>query len=229
MHGRVPSADHHVVADRRKNHLQGRMMPTAVTARERDLYEEMWQHDAYGESSPGVRAMPIFLDMVKEHLDIDVRMASVLDAGCGSGRGSIALADAGFYVTACDLVDARVPEARNFRFVRANIWDRLYGHVGFHDLVFCADVLEHIPTEFVGLVLEQLLGTARKGVFLQIAFGPDQFGALVGRPLHQSVFPFAWWRDRLRELGAVVDARDLVGCGVFFVRPRLQGQRGESS
>jgi hypothetical protein len=29
-----------------------------------------------------------------------------------------------------------------------------------------------------------------------------------------------WWRDSIKELGAVIEARDMIGAATFFVRPR---------
>jgi hypothetical protein len=88
------------------------------------------------------------------------------------------------------------------------------------DWVYCCDVLEHVPPQFTMLAIDQMLRVARLGVFLSIALVPDQFGVWVGEALHQTVQPFVWWRDSLREVGEVVDARDLLIHGVYVVRPR---------
>jgi hypothetical protein len=70
------------------------------------------------------------------------------------------------------------------------------------------------------LAIARMLAVCSKGLFLTVSLVPDSFGVWAGKSLHQSVFPFVWWRDALRELGTVVEARDLIGNGVFFVRPR---------
>ena len=46
------------------------------------------------------------------------------------------------------------------------------------------------------------------------------FGKEIGEPLHVTVMPFTWWRDRLGEVGEVLDARDLMHGGVFHVGSR---------
>jgi SAM-dependent methyltransferase len=152
----------------------------------------------------------------------------VLDAGCGSGKGALALDAVGFDVRMCDLTPAGiVPAARHLPFREASLWDDLRqqhaaGFVagGRVDYVYCCDVLEHIPTAFTMLVIARLLEIARTGVFLSIALRPDEAGVWIGESLHKTVEPFVWWRDAIASLGTVREARDLIACGVFFVEPR---------
>jgi hypothetical protein len=80
--------------------------------------------------------------------------------------------------------------------------------------------MEHIPPAFTMLVVARLLEVARSGAFFSISLVPDAFGAWVGKPLHQSVQSFTQWRDQLATLGEVLECRDLLTTGVYFVRPR---------
>jgi 2-polyprenyl-3-methyl-5-hydroxy-6-metoxy-1,4-benzoquinol methylase len=190
----------------------------SITARETDRYQELWQAvDAYGAYAPGEVFLPLFIEMSGS-----VIRTSVLDAGCGSGKGAVALREAGFpKVTLCDLTDAGLtPEARSFPFVSACLWDDLRRSCGFHDWVYCCDVLEHVPTPFTMLVVTRLLEVARRGVFLTISLMPDQFGVWVGQSLHETVQPFTAWRDQLATVGELVEARDLLTNGIYLVRPR---------
>jgi SAM-dependent methyltransferase len=184
---------------------------------ERDTYAEMWEHDAYAAHSPGVEALPMFLEMAGIPTD-RCMPGCVLDAGCGSGATMLALQRRGFLVRGVDLVDVRVPEARSFAFDEGCLWSMDLGQTVHY--VYCADVLEHIPPEFTMLVVARLLAAATTGVFIQVSLVPDRFGVMVGRPLHLSVFPFTWWRDHLRELGRVVECRDLAFSAVFYVEPK---------
>jgi SAM-dependent methyltransferase len=186
-----------------------------VSAAELALYEDVWTSiDTYGHHSPGEARVAMFGAMS------GASSGSVLDAGCGSGKGSIALQAAGFDPTLADMTDAGlVDEARRFTFVRGCLWHPIAAPQSY-DYVYCCDVLEHIPTEYTMLTVARLIDIAREGVFLSIALVPDQFGVWVGKHLHQTVQPFTWWRDRLAELGSVVEGRDLIDSGVFYVRPR---------
>jgi hypothetical protein len=69
------------------------------------------------------------------------------------------------------------------------------------------------------LVIARMLRLVKKGLFLSICTVPDTNGAWVGQPLHLTVQPFTWWRDQLSELGRVVECRDLLTSGVYYVVP----------
>lgn len=186
------------------------MGPVAEHAR---LYSDLWSSlPAYAEHSPGAVQVPLFLAMT------GATSGTVLDAGCGSGKGALALTAAGFDVLLCDLTpDGLVADALGLPFIESSLWHLSCEGV---DFVYCCDVLEHVPTEYTMLVLHRLLSVAREGVFLSISLVPDSFGVWVGRHLHETVRDFCWWRDRLNDLGTVAECRDLGASGVYFVRPR---------
>jgi hypothetical protein len=90
-----------------------------------------------------------------------------------------------------------------------------------YDYAYCCDVMEHIPTEYVMATLQNIMATCTEGAFFYICLVPDGFGALIGKPLHLTVRPFMWWRDKLAELGEVVDARDLIMNGMYYVKRKV--------
>lgn len=186
---------------------------STITRQERALYEQMWDIPAYETHAPGEQYVSIFA----EHVPSPAR---VLDAGTGSGKGALALAAAGYEVCCCDLTDAGlVEDARRLPFFEACLWRSLRPQVrvGWVDAVYCTDVLEHLPTQFTMLAVEQMLRLTERGVFVAVSLTPDQCGAWVGKSLHQTVQSFVWWRDSLREVGRVPDARDLLNDAVFWV------------
>lgn len=187
---------------------------SVVLEQERATYREMFALDTYrGASSPGERLAPLFAGWAAPD-------SIVLDAGCGMGQGGAALARLGYRVCYCDLVQAN---AALSPFMTACLWSaadlrqlRAFGRIEY---VYCCDVLEHVPPPFAMLVVSNLLQLARRGVFLSISVVPDQFGAWVGKPLHQTIQRFDQWRDQLREVGRVTDARDLGVAGVYCMEP----------
>ncbi len=187
----------------------------SISTTEREKYATVWQSiDHYGDFSPGEKYLPLFLQMIGE------QRGQVLDAGCGSGKGSVALQAAGFTVTMADLTSAGlVPEADDIPFIERVLWDEWERNDRF-DWVYCCDVMEHIPTPFTMLVIRQLLSVCRKGVFLSISLMPDSYGVMIGQPLHHTVQTFPQWRDQLNTIGRVVEARDLLHTGVYFVERR---------
>lgn len=192
-------------------------MGAVARAAVKELYASVWGVETYGAFSPGEQNLPLFLDMSQTSM----RM-SVLDAGCGSGKGALALKAAGFTaISLCDITDAGLlPEVRVFPFTEVCLWQDLRRPLGgFVDWVYCCDVLEHLPTAFTMLAVSRLLEVARCGVFLSITFATDAFGVWVGEPLHQTVQSFTWWKTHLEELGELVEARDLLISGVFLLKP----------
>lgn len=203
---------------------------SAIIGRERALNTEIHAIDQYAAFSPGEHYLPLFLSMVGISERSEASRYTVLDAGCGSGKGSLALKAAGFRVITCDLTDGdlRVEEARALPF-HPNIclWDHLPTKLAYlglgnkADYVYCTDVLEHIPTEFTMLTIARLIEVARRGLFLSISLVPDQFGVWVGQHLHKTVQPFTWWRDNITAAGGqVMECRDLGTAGVYLVRSR---------
>jgi SAM-dependent methyltransferase len=213
----------------------------SLVARERETYEAMWLVEDYAKTSPGGQLVPAFMEMsgakptayASDSLLENLRakgmggllrpyQQTVLDAGCGSGKGAVALQQAGFRVEMCDLTTAGlIEDAINIPFHEACLWDPLKPQVGrTYDWVYCCDVLEHIPTPFVMLAVSRLLEVAHKGVFLSIALQGDNFGIWVGKPLHQTVMGFVQWRDVLSELGHVKECRDMLMNGIYLMEPK---------
>lgn len=196
----------------------------SLLQQERETYEDLWSSvEDYAKHAPGEQYLPIFLALVGPH------RGTVLDAGTGSGKGAVALQAVGFDVRTCDVTDAGLcAAARQLPFTTACLWHDLssvtrgFGHPNrtTADFVYCTDVLEHIPPPFTMLCVEQMLRVCSQGLFLSVSLVPDSFGVWAGKPLHQSVFSFVQWRESLAELGQVVEARDLLHNGVYFVRPR---------
>lgn len=187
-----------------------------IKQQEQELYESVFEMiDEYTDYSPGEKHAAMFARLIG-----GARRQSVLDAGCGSGKGALALAKNGFDVEMCDLTDAGLTEevrAVGLPFHSACLWEDL-APLGSFDFVYCCDVMEHLPKEFTMLTVARLMAVARRGVFFSISFQNDNFGAWVGRPLHQTVEGFSWWRDRLRSMGVLEEARDLLDSGVFLLR-----------
>jgi 2-polyprenyl-3-methyl-5-hydroxy-6-metoxy-1,4-benzoquinol methylase len=198
-----------------------------ISHSERDTYADVWTSvESYGDFAPGEQYLPLFLQCLGDGKRSGV---TVLDAGTGSGKGAVALAREGFDVRMCDMTDAGlVDAAKGLPFYEACLWHDLsavardfgYWNRRRAEYVYCTDVLEHVPPQFTMLAIARMLAVCSKGLFLTVSLVPDSFGVWAGKSLHQSVFSFVWWRDALRELGTVVEARDLIGNAVFFVRPR---------
>jgi hypothetical protein len=178
---------------------------------ERDKYSKMWQIDAYRAYSPGEVCANRFLAEMR----ID-DTGPVIDFGCGTGRGGLALTRAGLDVTLTDFVsNCRDEEALELPFLE---WDLTLPCALRAPYGYCTDVMEHIPSEDVEAVLTNIMASAET-VFFQISTVDDDFGRLfLNQPLHLSVHPHDWWLGLFGSLGFEVrNAIDNENASIFIV------------
>lgn len=187
---------------------------------EQDKYTQMWNLPQYRDCSPGESVAQTFLDIAKPD-------GVVLDLGCGTGRGGLAISrkfelvidGREAVVKHCPVVlidfteNSRDPEARKLPFIKCDLSKVI--HIQ-GDYGFCTDVLEHIPPEQMDAVLTNLSKCVPK-LFLQISLVPDTMGALIGQPLHLSVHPFDWWVETLSRFGVITWSQDQGESALFYL------------
>jgi len=181
----------------------------SITEHERNKYEQIWGLDDYSICSPGLLYVDMFYDIAKP-----VVGQSVLDVGAGGGVATRELKKRGLSSRGFDITNAGWKH-KDIPLSTGCIWRDLPQGPPY-DYVYCCDVMEHIPTEFTALSISEMLRTCGKA-FYSISFTQDAYGDFINDHLHLTVKPFTWWRDMLRELGTVYEARDLLGDGVFYV------------
>lgn len=174
-----------------------------VALTERKKYEAVWSHDTYRHYSPGETMIPLARDFLR-------KPGTLVDIGCGTGRASLKWSKK-HRVTMLDFAD-NAPEV-DLPFINTNIFGKWPKDAW--DYGYCCDVLEHLPEDKVEKALINIRRHCNK-VFFTIHFDQDQLGSLVGHPLHLTVKPFTWWRDKLKEHFELKDARDLIGMGAFY-------------
>jgi 2-polyprenyl-3-methyl-5-hydroxy-6-metoxy-1,4-benzoquinol methylase len=178
----------------------------SITATEAAKYRAMWGVPEYADNSPGKLMAPIFMEVSGARAG-----ERVWDIGCGDGQGGRELQTFGLIVSGMDLVDANP----GYSMVEQPIWTPL---PSVADYSFCCDVLEHVPREFTMLAVRNVVDACSIGAFFSISTVPDMMGRLIKETLHLTVERYVWWRDHLKEFGEIVEARDLLNCGVFYVR-----------
>jgi uncharacterized Rossmann fold enzyme len=183
---------------------------------EQEKYQLMWQYDAYREESPGERVADFYVFKFKPE-------GRVIDFGCGSGKGSVKLAQSGLNVLAIDFTDnCRDEEAQSIPFLQ---WDLTKPIPTSAENGFCTDVLEHIPTDDVPVVISNIMKCAEK-VFFQISTMEDSFGVVLNTHLHLTVKPHSWWKSLIESLGYVIkwDSEHEV-TSMFYVENPMETQR----
>ena len=172
---------------------------------EKDLYKMMWDKPEYRQVAPGEQIAHEFLKQAKPK-----QGATVLDLGCGTGRGGLNLAFfGGLDVTMVDFADNCldkdiVPmletQKHALRFVEADLSQPLPVQAAYG---FCTDVMEHIRPHHVDKVIENCLAACQH-VFFQISTVDDICGVLVGHKLHLSGHPYEWWLKKLKDHKCVI-------------------------
>lgn len=86
----------------------------------------------------------------------------------------------------------------DFQFSEHCIWD-LPTSVGPADWIYCCDVMEHIPENVVEPTLWEMSKRTIKGGLIQVALGPDGFGARIGEELHVTIQSESWWTAKMKK------------------------------
>lgn len=160
---------------------------------ERDKYRLMWGFDSYRTNSPSEDLAPFILAVLQPD-------GLTLDFGCGTGRASLAMAQKGVNMLLIDFADnCRDHEALTLPFLEWDLTEPLPMKAGHG---FCCDVMEHIPTDQVAIVLENIMAAANK-VFFSISTVSDSCGALIQHELHLTVRPHEWWAEMLGQAGTI--------------------------
>lgn len=181
---------------------------------ERDKYAKMWMFDAYRAMSPGELSAGRFL--AEMHVD---GSGPVIDFGCGTGRGGLALERAGLEVILTDFVsNCRDQEALGLQFLE---WDLTLPCPLRAPYGYCCDVMEHIPPAGVEAVINNIMGSSPK-VFFQISTIPDSFGTMIGHSLHLTVKNHIWWRELFEKLGYRVTYDTDRGIASIFIVSRKE-------
>jgi len=160
-----------------------------TSAQEEEKYEKTWSDKRYRICSPAELCVPDFLKRNPER-------GTLVDFGCGTGRGTKLLEGNGFKVTGVDIaanaLDVDIP------FVKASLWETPFSA----DWAYSCDVLEHIPPEHVDAVLANM---DTENCYLHIHLKEDKFGAIVGEKLHLTIQPHEWWLEKLSKIWNITD------------------------
>lgn len=170
-------------------------MVDQLTHAEQQKYSKMWDFSSYRERSPGMRHVNDALRQLRP-----AQGASFIDLGCGTGRVAHYLQVHGFNVTALDIAENACTEFTG-PFVCSCLWE-LPGDLGKFDYGFCADVLEHIPTERVHQTLKAISQHVDTAYF-QIANFICHEGDKIGEHLHLTVKPISWWDHAISQYFSV--------------------------
>ena len=162
--------------------------------REREKYLALTKSPTYGATNHGRDAYPLVLKHVPRF---------VVDFGCGRNDFIRGLRRSGVDGLGVD-----------FAFDEADIlapMHRVPIASGVADVVTSFDALEHLLTEDVPLVLDEMRRVSRPGgrFVLSIARRPSRT-TVNGEGLHPTVRPLRWWLAEIARVGKVMASRPYI-------------------
>jgi SAM-dependent methyltransferase len=183
---------------------------------EKDKYEMMWEKCArYGKDwrDPGLAK-----SYKKWFLQHAAPGASVMDFGCGNGTSLEWLQRQGLQALGIDIAENSssrpdvyyrdLRDRRNMRMIPKS------------DYGLCTDLMEHIPTEDIDIVLKHIAQKVVKRVLFGIARLPDRDGDEFGVTLHLTLKDMEWWdRCVLDHFKSIETLRYNEGGYIFWAIP----------
>jgi len=183
---------------------------------EKEKYEKVWAEcSRYGKdwTDRGL-GRPYKVPFLKEV----PRGSTVFDFGCGNGSSLSWMKSQSFYPLGVEIAaNATLPRYSNDVFL-ADLRDtQALDIIGKAQYGLCTDLMEHIPTDDVDLVLENISEHISIGVMFGIARLPDLDGVSLGLELHLTIADRDWWDEKLlRYFSQVQEVRYDDGCYIVW-------------
>ena len=165
-------------------------MPGGGKLNPEEKYNLAYQNPAYQAPSVGASALTYVISKLK--------FTSVLDVGCGMGYQLIGFLMAKKKVKATEVCDLLLntylkPFVVTGIVQKARI-QQLPFPIDTFDLVYCTDVLEHIPECDIDEAIKELVRVSKKYIFVTLSTTPAKLCEEL--KLHETVKPKEWWDEK---------------------------------
>ena len=155
-----------------------------------EKYNLAYRNPDYLKGSVGMRYLTWTLHSVK--------FDSVLDVGCGCGYalcGFLLHNKRAEGMEVCDyLLDTMLRTYVVWERVKKGRIQQLPYAMDSFDLIYCTDVLEHIPEPDVSKSIGELVRVSKKYIFVTICTVPSR--CMPALKLHETVKPRGWWEEQ---------------------------------
>lgn len=189
--------------------------------REKDKYDVIWRdYPTYRDCSPGEAFAPFFFDGFKGEIRAG---QTIIDFGCGTARVAKEFIAKGLNVTLVDISPYCLDEeirnllplfSNQIHFHQGCLWS-LPKSIKSSYWMYCCDVLEHIPEEYIETCLDQIAKRTRFGGYFSICLKEDLAGKKLGHPLHLTVKEKDWWEEKINKHFTII-GQDAVADDLYF-------------
>lgn len=125
----------------------------------------------------------------------NVKFLTVLDVGCGSGFSLREFIRLGYDAKGTDISDWLIKNELKDLYKKGIVYCAPAETLPFpddsFDLVFCTDVLEHIPPKNVGNAISELIRVSKKNIFCTISLNSSSKNNLL--EYHATIQPREYW------------------------------------
>lgn len=178
-----------------------------ILEKERGKYEKMWSDIGYERTNEP----SIFLILFYAYFHKQIKAGqTVSDLGCGQGLSLYSFLQNGLKVQLVDITSHALSDSvknavalhPDISFFEQSLWS-LNEEVLPTDWIFCSDVLEHIPTDKLDLVLKNIADRMIRGALFVICLREDYYGKVISDVLHLTVRPAKWWLEKVAKYFSV--------------------------
>jgi len=135
----------------------------------------------------------IYAKLIKQIIEKN-NIKAMLDYGCGKGF---------YYDNPFNSNGLNIKPLRDYWNIEIDLYDPCYEKYSIlddkkrFDLTICIDVLEHIPTSDIDWVLQEIIGKAKKYVFINIACHPAIALLPNKENAHININTPQWWHQKI--------------------------------
>jgi SAM-dependent methyltransferase len=142
----------------------------------------------------------------------------VLDLGCGLSRVFTTYKNYTGVDFSDHVINARKKTYFKYKWVHAGL-TKIYDIIKDEefDIVFSFDVLEHIPTDKIDIVFNEISRLNVKQFLFSICTRDSVIRGPEGGTLHPTVKPIDWWLDKLKRNFEVIASSELNKHRTFYV------------
>tara|TARA_Y100000741_G_scaffold338023_1_gene297781 strand:+ start:380 stop:1042 length:663 start_codon:yes stop_codon:yes gene_type:complete len=151
----------------------------------------------------------VFAKILKEIIEKN-KVNDLLDYGSGKGDR---------YYNESDFGNETYPPLEKYWGVKPTLYDPGVPHPkptgNKFDIVISIDVLEHIPLEDLGWVINEIFEFAKKIVFINVACYPAERSFSDGSNVHVSLFHPMWWYGFITNIALNYNKKCFLICSSF--------------